>query len=68
MQSYVDCIHCYLKQAANCMNLAGVGEERQYRVMFELMDDIRALLKIKCECVGKVAQSNLGDVVFFTRH
>lgn len=43
MQSYVDCIHCYLKQAANCMTLAGVDEEIQYRVMFELMDQIRAM-------------------------
>ena len=25
------------------------------------------LLKIKCECVGKVADANFGDIVFFTR-
>ena len=25
------------------------------------------LLKIKCECVGKVAGANFGDIVFFTR-
>lgn len=26
------------------------------------------LLKIKCECVGKVAEAKFGDVVFFARH
>ncbi len=43
MQSYVDCIHCYLKQAVNCMTLAGVDEEKQFRVLVELMDDIKVM-------------------------
>jgi len=43
MQSFVDCIHCYLKQATNCMTLAGVDEETQCRVLFALMDDIKLL-------------------------
>jgi len=30
-------------------------------------DRIFFLLKIKCECIGKVAGANLGDIVFFTR-
>jgi len=43
MQALADCIYCYLKQAANCMALAGVDEESRGRVLFELMDDIRAM-------------------------
>ncbi|MEW5785881.1 MAG: ARMT1-like domain-containing protein [Bacillota bacterium] len=43
MQTSVDCIHCYLKQAANCMALAGVDEESQCRVLFEIMEDIKAM-------------------------
>jgi damage-control phosphatase, subfamily I len=43
MQAFVDCIHCYLKQAVNCMTLAGVDEERKYRVTCELMDHIKTM-------------------------
>lgn len=43
MQTFVDCVYCYLKQAVNCMMVAGVDEEIQHRVLFELMEDIKAL-------------------------
>lgn len=43
MQPFVDCVYCYLKQAANCMDLAGIDEDRQHQVLFSLMDDIKTL-------------------------
>lgn len=43
MQSLVDCVHCYLKQAVTCMNIAGIDEDRQYQVLFELMDEIKTM-------------------------
>lgn len=43
MQPFVDCVYCYLKQAANCMELAGIDEDRQHQVLFSLMDDIKTL-------------------------
>lgn len=43
MECFVDCVHCYLKQAANCMGIAGVDPEKQHRVLFDLMDDIKIL-------------------------
>lgn len=45
MQTSADCIHCYLKQAANCMSLAGVDEALRYQVLLEVLDDIKALDK-----------------------
>lgn len=43
MRSFVECVYCYLKQAANCMSVAGIDEDRQYRFLFELMDDIKVM-------------------------
>ncbi|KJS03315.1 MAG: hypothetical protein VR68_01520 [Peptococcaceae bacterium BRH_c4a] len=43
MQPFVDCVHCYLKQAVTCMNIAGIDEERQHRILFDLMDDIKIM-------------------------
>ena len=43
MQPFVDCVYCYLKQAANCMHLAGINEDRQHQVLFNLMDEIKTL-------------------------
>ncbi|KKM11093.1 hypothetical protein SY88_10185 [Clostridiales bacterium PH28_bin88] len=43
MQAFVDCVHCYLKQAVTCMSIAGVDEESQHRILFDLMDDIKAM-------------------------
>lgn len=43
MQCFVDCVYCYLKQAANCMSIAGVDEDTQHRVLYNLMDDIKTL-------------------------
>jgi len=43
MQPFVDCVYCYLKQAANCMNLAGIDEDRQHQILFNLMDQIKTL-------------------------
>ncbi|KJS15654.1 MAG: hypothetical protein VR69_12785 [Peptococcaceae bacterium BRH_c4b] len=43
MKCFVDCVHCYLKQAANCMSIAGIDEERQRQILFELMDDIKKM-------------------------
>lgn len=43
MQCFVDCVYCYLKQAANCMSIAGVDEDTQHRVLYDLMDDIKTL-------------------------
>lgn len=41
MRCYIDCVHCYLKQAATCMGLANIDEDAQHRVLYELMDDIK---------------------------
>lgn len=43
MNCFVDCVYCYLKQAANCMSIAGIDEERQRQILFELMDDIKKM-------------------------
>jgi uncharacterized protein with ATP-grasp and redox domains len=43
MQTFVDCVYCYLKQAATCMSIAGVEEDRQHRILFQLMDDIKVM-------------------------
>ncbi len=43
MQSFVDCVHCYLKQAVTCMSIAGIDEDRQYGILFDLMDDIKSM-------------------------
>ncbi|HBV97121.1 MAG: hypothetical protein JL50_21365 [Peptococcaceae bacterium BICA1-7] len=43
MQTFVDCVYCYLKQAATCMSIAGVDTDRQHQILFELMDDIKAM-------------------------
>lgn len=41
MKTYIDCIHCYLRQAVTCMTIAKVDEETQYKNLFELMDLIK---------------------------
>jgi len=43
MRCFVDCVHCYLKQAVTCMTIAGIDEEGQYPILFELMDDIKIM-------------------------
>lgn len=41
MKVNADCVHCYLKQAVSCMNLAGIDEDTQHEVLFKLMDDVK---------------------------
>ena len=41
MKSYIDCVYCYLKQAATCMNLAKIDEDTQHEVLYKLMDHIK---------------------------
>lgn len=42
MRSCIDCVHCYLKQAANCMKIAGINDEKiQYEVILKLMDYVK---------------------------
>lgn len=41
MQARIDCFYCYFKQIANCMDIAGIEEDRQYQIFFDLMDDIK---------------------------
>lgn len=43
MQASVDCIHCYLKQAVTCMNIAGINEDKQRQILFDLMDEIKIM-------------------------
>ncbi|AEF94227.1 protein of unknown function DUF89 [Desulfotomaculum nigrificans CO-1-SRB] len=43
MKAYIDCVHCYLKQAVTCMTLAEVNEDRQHEILFELMDNIKKM-------------------------
>jgi len=43
MECYVDCVHCYLKQATNCMSIADVDHEKQHRVLLDLMDHIKVM-------------------------
>ncbi|MBO8138378.1 MAG: DUF89 family protein [Desulfotomaculum sp.] len=43
MKAYIDCVHCYLKQAVTCMTIFGIDEEKQHKILFELMDDIKKL-------------------------
>ena len=42
MKSYIDCVHCYLKQCVSCMELAGVGEDRMFEIMNELLDYVKS--------------------------
>lgn len=43
MQPFVDCVHCYLKQAATCMSIAEIDNDTQHQILFALMDDIKAM-------------------------
>lgn len=43
MNALIDCIHCYLKQAVSCMEMANVPDERKKEVLYELMDFIKTL-------------------------
>ncbi|MFZ5648199.1 MAG: damage-control phosphatase ARMT1 family protein [Bacillota bacterium] len=43
MQVFVDCVHCYLKQSVTCMTIAGIDEDSQHRILFEIMDDIKVM-------------------------
>ncbi|WP_003540899.1 damage-control phosphatase ARMT1 family protein [Desulfotomaculum nigrificans] len=43
MKAYIDCVHCYLKQAVTCMTLAEINEDRQHEILFELMDNIKKM-------------------------
>lgn len=47
MHSYIDCVHCYLKQTVSCLQHAGVDEETQYKVIYEMMDFVKTLDKSK---------------------
>jgi len=42
MKVVIDCVPCYLRQAVNCMGIAGVDEETQHRILYDLMNDIKA--------------------------
>ncbi|NSW90079.1 MAG: DUF89 family protein [Firmicutes bacterium] len=42
MRSYIDCVHCYLKQVVICMDNAGVDEDTQYKIIYELMDYVKS--------------------------
>lgn len=41
MKCYIDCVHCYLKQAATCMRMAEIDSDTQHKVMYGLMDDVK---------------------------
>jgi len=43
MQAQIDCFYCYFKQIVNCMDIAGIEEDRQYRILFDLVDDIKKM-------------------------
>ncbi|MTI79933.1 MAG: DUF89 family protein [Firmicutes bacterium] len=43
MKAYIDCVHCYLKQSVTCMTIAGVDEDRQHQLLYQLMDDIKTM-------------------------
>lgn len=36
MEAFVDCVYCYLKQAATCMNIAGTDVNRQHEIIHHL--------------------------------
>ena len=50
MRTFVDCVHCYLKQAIICMTIAGTGEEKQHKVLYELMDTIKDFDRNETPC------------------
>lgn len=41
MKAFVDCIHCYLKQAVSCMVMADVPDQTKTEVLYSLMDYIK---------------------------
>lgn len=43
MREQIDCVYCYFKQIANCMDIAGVEEDRQYQILFEFMDEVKKM-------------------------
>lgn len=47
MQSQIDCFYCYFKQIANCMDIAGIEEDRQYEILFDLVDDVKKMDRTK---------------------
>ncbi len=43
MQSQIDCFYCYFKQIVNCMDIAGIEEDRKYQILFDLVDDVKKM-------------------------
>lgn len=43
MKAKADCIHCYLKQVVSTLKRADIGEEEQFKLVFEIMDMIKEL-------------------------
>ncbi|ACV63641.1 protein of unknown function DUF89 [Desulfofarcimen acetoxidans DSM 771] len=50
MRTFVDCVPCYLKQAIICMTIAGASEDRQHRILYELMDTIKGFDRDQTPC------------------
>ncbi|WP_347489104.1 ARMT1-like domain-containing protein [Desulfoscipio sp. XC116] len=47
MQAQIDCFYCYLKQVVTCMDIADIEEDRQYQILFDLMDEIKKMDRTK---------------------
>jgi len=43
MQAQIDCFYCYFKQIVNVLDIAGIEEERQYQLLFDLVDDVKQM-------------------------
>ncbi|MBN2851864.1 MAG: DUF89 family protein, partial [Clostridia bacterium] len=50
MKSTNECVYCYLKQAINCMDHGNIPDEKQYKVLYELMDLIKTFDVSKSPC------------------
>jgi len=41
MQAQIDCFYCYFKQIVNVLAIAGIAEDRQYQILFDLVEDVK---------------------------
>ncbi|MBF7081737.1 DUF89 family protein [Desulfallas sp. Bu1-1] len=60
MRATIDCVHCYLKQAVTCMNIAGIDED----VGFSRNDYSRFTEKLEQADEVVIVGDNAGEIVF----
>lgn len=50
MKVYIDCVHCYLRQAVTCMEMANLGEDKQHEILYKIMDYVKTFDRNRTPC------------------